>query len=66
MILGHPGVLGAPLELDDACIGLMAVKKTREAVYLYFAHNSESFVSCTISRIKLLSCHLRSRLSSIP
>jgi len=40
---GHPGVLGAPLELDCACIGLMAVKKTREAVYLYFAHNSESF-----------------------
>jgi taspase (threonine aspartase 1) len=40
----HPGVKNSHCE---AAIGVMAVKKTKEGIYLYFCHNTESFVSRT-------------------
>lgn len=39
---GHPSVKNSN---SSAAIGLLCVKKTREGAYLYFAHNTDSFVS---------------------
>ena len=39
---GHPSVTGSH---TSGAIGMMAVKKTKDGVFLYFAHNTESFVS---------------------
>ena len=53
----HPAVKISPL---DATIGIMAVKKTNDRIYLYFAHNTESFVSlgsCTVCHFNSLSNH---------
>lgn len=41
-ILGHPAVTDSFL---FGAIGVMVVKKTNSAMELYFAHNTESFVS---------------------
>lgn len=41
--MGHASVKANPQ--SAAAIGLLAVKKTKEGTYLYFAHNTDSFVS---------------------
>ncbi|KAI9787195.1 MAG: hypothetical protein M1839_003430 [Geoglossum umbratile] len=46
--MGHPSVTGSS---TSGAIGVMAVKKTRDGVFLYFAHNTESFVSSETSLI---------------
>lgn len=51
----HPGVKSSHCE---AAIGVMAVKKTKEGIYLYFCHNTESFVSST-----LFDCGQQKRLN---
>ena len=38
--MGHPGVRGCS---SVGAIGVMAVKKSRQGHYLYFAHNTDSF-----------------------
>lgn len=40
-LLGHPSVKHSHCE---AAIGVMAVKKTTDGVYLFFCHNTDSFV----------------------
>ncbi|KAL6248241.1 hypothetical protein RBB50_004496 [Rhinocladiella similis] len=56
----HPGVLNGPCL---GAIGILAVKKTREGIYFYFGHNTDSFALasmhseerrpvCTMSRNK--------------
>jgi hypothetical protein len=57
--MGHPGVRN---QTSPGAIGVMAAKKTRGAVYFYFAHNTDSFAlasmasterepSCVMSRL---------------
>lgn len=41
LLLGHPSVKHSHCE---AAIGVMAVKKTTEGIYLFFCHNTDSFV----------------------
>jgi taspase (threonine aspartase 1) len=56
--MNHPGVRNSHCA---GAIGIMAVKKTREGIYLYFGHNTDSFAlasmhseekkpTCTMSR----------------
>lgn len=42
LLVDHPGVKTSHCH---AAIGIMAVKKTRNGVFLYFGHNTDSFVS---------------------
>ncbi|PLN79181.1 N-terminal nucleophile aminohydrolase [Aspergillus taichungensis] len=42
----HPGVKDSPCQ---GAIGVMSVKKTAEAVFLYFAHNTDSFALASMS-----------------
>lgn len=42
IVLGHPAVVNSDI---DASLGLLAVKKTNEGIALFFAHNTDSFVS---------------------
>lgn len=42
MLLDHPGVKRSHCE---GAIGILTVKKTVDGVFLYFGHNTESFVS---------------------
>ncbi len=44
--MGHPGVVNQP---TPGAIGVMAVKKDRNGVYFYFAHNTDSFVLSTMA-----------------
>ncbi|KAL2864658.1 threonine aspartase 1 [Aspergillus lucknowensis] len=44
--MGHPGVKASHCE---GSIGIMTVKKTADGVYLYFAHNTDSFVLANMS-----------------
>ncbi|OJJ50904.1 hypothetical protein ASPZODRAFT_55003 [Penicilliopsis zonata CBS 506.65] len=44
--MGHPGVRSSPC---PAAIGLMAVKKTNDGVFLYFGHNTDSFALASMS-----------------
>ncbi|RAK79895.1 threonine aspartase 1 [Aspergillus fijiensis CBS 313.89] len=44
--MGHPGVRGSKCQ---AAIGIVAVKKTTHGVYLYFGHNTDSFVIASMS-----------------
>ncbi|PYH44515.1 threonine aspartase 1 [Aspergillus saccharolyticus JOP 1030-1] len=44
--MGHPGVRGSNCQ---AAIGIMAVKKTTHGIYLYFGHNTDSFVISSMS-----------------
>ncbi|KIW20945.1 hypothetical protein PV08_01524 [Exophiala spinifera] len=39
--LQHPGVASSPCQ---GAIGILAVKKTRDGIYFYFGHSTESFV----------------------
>jgi taspase (threonine aspartase 1) len=41
LYLGHPGVKESHCQ---GAIGIMAVKKTIDGVYLCFGHNTDSFV----------------------
>jgi len=50
--MGHASVKAN--SQSAAAIGLLAVKKTKEGTYLYFAHNTDSFVSrvhCSIGNL---------------
>jgi hypothetical protein len=38
----HPGVVNSH---SRGSIGVLAVKKTKDGIFLYFGHNTESFVS---------------------
>ncbi|KAL9624102.1 MAG: hypothetical protein Q9160_001624 [Pyrenula sp. 1 TL-2023] len=40
--MGHPGVKHSPCV---GALGVMAVKSTKDGIFLYFGHNTESFVS---------------------
>ncbi len=40
--LGHPGVKNS---LSPAAIGILAVKKDVKGIAVYYAHNTDSFVS---------------------
>lgn len=51
MILGHPSVRSSS---SAGAIGLMSVKKTRDGIYFYFAHNTDSFVSAQIRLVREL------------
>lgn len=42
LLLEHPSVKHSHCE---AVIGVMAVKKTSQGIYLFFCHNTDSFVS---------------------
>ncbi|KAJ0425559.1 nucleophile aminohydrolase [Aspergillus carlsbadensis] len=44
--MGHPGVRASHCE---GSVGIMTVKKTVDGVYLYFAHNTDSFVLANMS-----------------
>ncbi|KAL2853232.1 nucleophile aminohydrolase [Aspergillus pseudoustus] len=44
--MGHPGVQASHCE---GSVGIMTVKKTIDGVYLYFAHNTDSFVLANMS-----------------
>ncbi|KAL1967932.1 hypothetical protein VTN77DRAFT_2349 [Rasamsonia byssochlamydoides] len=44
--MGHPSVKSSHCE---AAIGVMAVKKTKHGVYLYFGHNTDSFALASMS-----------------
>ncbi|RAL14023.1 threonine aspartase 1 [Aspergillus homomorphus CBS 101889] len=44
--MGHPGVRGSRCQ---AAIGIVAVKKTTHGIYLYFGHNTDSFVIASMS-----------------
>jgi taspase (threonine aspartase 1) len=44
--MDHPGVR---CQSSPAAIGVMAVKQTRSACYLYFGHNTDSFALCSMS-----------------
>ncbi|KAI9376371.1 nucleophile aminohydrolase [Aspergillus egyptiacus] len=44
--MGHPGVKASHCE---GSVGIMTVKKTVDGVYLYFAHNTDSFVLANMS-----------------
>ncbi|KAL2829923.1 nucleophile aminohydrolase [Aspergillus cavernicola] len=44
--IGHPGVKSSHCE---GSVGIMTVKKTVDGVYLYFAHNTDSFVLANMS-----------------
>ena len=41
-VLGHPSVKQSH---SAGAIGILGIKKTVDGVYLYFAHNTDSFVS---------------------
>ena len=41
LVQGHPSVRNSPAA---GAIGLLAAKKTAEGIYIYFAHNTDSFV----------------------
>ncbi|KAK2766896.1 hypothetical protein FQN54_006210 [Arachnomyces sp. PD_36] len=44
--MDHPGVKTSHCQ---AAIGIMGVKKTRDGVFLYFGHNTDSFASLSIN-----------------
>ncbi|KAI9727003.1 MAG: hypothetical protein M1834_008585 [Cirrosporium novae-zelandiae] len=44
--MGHPGVRHS---YCVGALGVMAVKKTRDGVYLYFAHNTDSFALASMT-----------------
>ncbi|KAL4887509.1 nucleophile aminohydrolase [Aspergillus karnatakaensis] len=44
--MGHPGVKASHC---DGSVGIMTVKKTVDGIYLYFAHNTDSFVLANMS-----------------
>ncbi|OJI96110.1 hypothetical protein ASPVEDRAFT_119001 [Aspergillus versicolor CBS 583.65] len=44
--MGHPGVKASPCE---GSVGIMTVKQTIDGIYLYFAHNTDSFVLANMS-----------------
>ncbi|KAL4794467.1 nucleophile aminohydrolase [Aspergillus venezuelensis] len=44
--MGHPGVKTSHCE---GSVGIMTVKKTVDGIYLYFAHNTDSFVLANMS-----------------
>ncbi|KAL4919773.1 nucleophile aminohydrolase [Aspergillus aurantiobrunneus] len=44
--MGHPGVKASHCE---GSVGIMTVKKTVDGIYLYFAHNTDSFVLANMS-----------------
>ncbi|KAL4931557.1 threonine aspartase 1 [Aspergillus undulatus] len=44
--MGHPGVKSSHCE---GSVGIMTVKKTIDGIYLYFAHNTDSFVLANMS-----------------
>ncbi|KAE8149139.1 nucleophile aminohydrolase [Aspergillus avenaceus] len=44
--MGHPGVKGSH---HPGAIGVMAVKKTVDGVYLWFSHNTDSFALASMS-----------------
>ncbi|KAL1879990.1 hypothetical protein VTK73DRAFT_6380 [Phialemonium thermophilum] len=44
--MGHPGVKA---QLTPGAIGVMAVKKTKDGYYFYFAHNTDSFVLASMA-----------------
>ena len=41
-MIGHPSVKQSH---SAGAIGILAIKKTVDGVYLYFVHNTDSFVS---------------------
>lgn len=48
---GHPSVRHSH---SAGAIGILGVKKTTEGVWLYFAHNTDSFVSsCYVQHSRL-------------
>ena len=53
---GHSSVRANPS--SAAAIGLLAVKKTKEGVYLHFAHNTDSFVSSR-APVAIIDCAVR-------
>jgi len=46
----HPSVKNSH---STGAIGILAVKKTAHGAYLYFAHNTDSFVSTTYEQLRL-------------
>ncbi|CBF90123.1 hypothetical protein AN0139.2 [Aspergillus nidulans FGSC A4] len=44
--MGHPGVKASHCE---GSVGIMTVKRTVDGIYLYFAHNTDSFVLANMS-----------------
>lgn len=44
-LIGHPSVINSP---STGALGVLAVKKTVDGVQLYFAHNTDSFVSTQV------------------
>lgn len=48
--LEHPGVKHSHC---DGAIGILAVKRTVDGVFLYFGHNTESFVSACLSLVNI-------------
>lgn len=49
-VLEHPGVKHSHCE---GAIGILAVKRTVDGVFLYFGHNTESFVSACLSLVNI-------------
>lgn len=58
--MGHPGVKSCP---SAGAIGVMAVKKTRDGYYLYFAHNTDSFALASMGGLDKKPVCVMSRLS---
>ena len=44
--LGHPGVRHSPC---PGAIGILATKKTKDGIYFYFAHNTDSFAIASMN-----------------
>ncbi|KAL9111056.1 MAG: hypothetical protein Q9227_004489 [Pyrenula ochraceoflavens] len=44
--MGHPGVANSPC---TGALGVMAVKRTKTGIYLYFGHNTDSFAIASMS-----------------
>lgn len=59
--LGHPGVRNQP---SPGAIGVMAVRKDRSGIYLYFAHNTESFALASMASTEREPLCLMSRLGN--
>jgi taspase (threonine aspartase 1) len=45
-LVDHPSVHNSP---SVGAIGILAVKKTIDGIYVYFAHNTDSFVCFPLS-----------------
>jgi taspase (threonine aspartase 1) len=57
--MNHPGVKNSP---SAGAIGVMAVKKTQGAIYLFFAHNTDSFALSSMASTDTQPLCLMSRL----